>query len=412
MKFCLSGKGYNQNMAKFVRLFSLYRFLDAVKPVGVIFVLLFAHHGLTPFQISLLIGLWSATQLVFEVPLGAVADKFSRRNLLILAQTIHFLGFLLWLKGDFLFYAFGFFLWGIKNALASGTLEAFVYDELKSLGKESLYEKVNGQMESAFWSGITLSALLGGFFASFNYDLVLIVSLLTTLLAALALLMISPVSSFRSTGETKYFSILKKAFSQIKDDSFLGLTIAFLCLAFATYGAADEYWSLVYQALGLPVFWIGGLVSLGYGFFILAGWSLRFFTSPKIRGRDYLFLVIGGLFFLAAGLLNSLFSLLLIFSGMFFLKIAHLKFEAKFQAALPSGQRATLSSFKSLIFELVYMPLVLFFGLVADKINPIFLVFLLGAMLLFWLAVFGLFFPAVFRKLLLAQSLSAEKSKS
>ncbi len=85
---------------------------------------------------------------------------------------------------------------------------------------------------------------------------------------------------------------------------------------------------------------------------------------------------------------------------MFFLKIAHLKFEAKFQATLPSGQRATLSSFKSLIFELVYMPLVLFFGLVADKINPIFLVFILGAMLLFWLAVFGLFFPAVFRKLL------------
>ena len=75
-------------MKQFILKMSIYRFLDAVKFIGVIFVLLFAHNGMDPFQISILISIWSATQLFLEVPLGTVADKYPRRNLLIIALLI------------------------------------------------------------------------------------------------------------------------------------------------------------------------------------------------------------------------------------------------------------------------------------------------------------------------------------
>ena len=375
-------------MKQFILKMSIYRFLDAVKFIGVIFVLLFAHNGMTPFQISILISIWSATQLFLEVPLGTVADKYPRRNLLIIALLIHAIGFVFWLKGGFLFYVIGFIFWGTKNALTSGTLEAFVYDELKSFGKESSYEEVNGKLESAFWVGITVSAVLGGLIATVSYNLVLILSIITTLLAVFALLTIKSVRPVQTTGETKYLVLLKEAILEIKNNSTLIGIIAFFCLIFATYGAADEYWALIYQALELPLSVIGMFVALGYGSFVVAGWTLKFFNNSYIKGREHLLLVLSAIIFIIAGLLKSYISIPLIFLGMYIFKVAHLKFDAKFQYAINSDQRATISSLKSLIYEIVYMGFVLFFGFTSEKLGMISVVYLLGILLIGWLFIF------------------------
>lgn len=393
-------------MDSFIWKMSVYRFLDAVKLIGVIFVLLFAHNGMSPFQISVLISIWSITSLLFEVPLGTVADRYPRRNLLIIALLAHVVGFILWLKGGFIFYALGFVLWGFKNALVSGTQEAFVFDELKVHGKESLYEKVNGKLESAFWTGITVSAVLGGLVASINYNLVIVFSIITTLLAIVALLTIKSVKPTRSTGEVKYLDVLKEAITEIKTNTTLWGIIAFFCLIFATYGAADEYWALIYQALGLPVAIVGVFVAIGYGFFTLAGWTLHLFDNDKIRGKEHYLLLGSAIIFILAGLLKSFISIPLIFLAMYIFKIAHLKFDAKFQYAIKSDQRATVSSLKSLIFEFVYMGFVLMFGFTSEKIGITSVMYILGVLLLVWLAVFKVFLPVSLNKILAVKNTS------
>lgn len=379
---------------------SLYRFLDAVKLIGVIFVLFFAHNGMSPFQISILIGIWSLTQLLLEVPLGTVADKYPRRNLLMIALMIHAIGFTLWLKGGFVFYALGFILWGFKNALVSGTQEAFVYDELKTYGKESHYERVNGKLESAFWIGITTSAILGGSVATFDYNLVIVASITTTLMAIITLATIKSVKPLQSTGETKYIDVLKEAIGEIKDNSSLWGIIAFFCLIFATYGAADEYWALIYQALNLPISLIGVFLAIGYGFFTIAGWTLKLFDNDRIRGKEHYLLLVSALVFICAGVLKSYFSIPLIFFGMYIFKVAHLKFDAKFQHAIKSNQRATISSLKSLIFELVYMGFVLLFGFTSEKIGITSIMYLLGILLVCWLTIFRVFLPTTLQKII------------
>lgn len=387
-------------MNKFILKMSAYRFLDAVKLVGVIFVLLFSHNGMSPFQISVLISIWSATQLLLEVPLGTVADKYSRRNLLIIAQIAHVLGFILWLKGGFLFYALGFILWGFKNALTSGTLESLVYDELKTYSKESEYEKVNGKLESAFWIGITISAVLGGLVASINYNLVVILSIVTTILAMMVLLTIRSVKPVQTTGEAKYFNILKNAITEIKSNQVLLGIIAFFCLVFATYGAADEYWALIYQALKLPVSIVGVFLALGYGFFVLAGYTLKHFDNEKTKGREHWMVIISAILFILAGILRSYFSVPLIFLGMYIFKVAHLKFDAKFQYAIKSDQRATISSLKSFVFEIIYMAFVLMFGFSSEKFGVVSTSYILGALLIVWIGSFSLILPKVLRRIL------------
>src|SRR5690349_19752519 len=127
-------------MQSFVRKISIYRFLDSFNPILVIFTLLFSHNVLSTFQISLILVIWSVTQLILEIPTGILADKFSRKNILIVASINRIFGYGLWLiGGSFWIYTLGAMMWSIKNALMSGTLESFVYDELKTYGKEEEY---------------------------------------------------------------------------------------------------------------------------------------------------------------------------------------------------------------------------------------------------------------------------------
>lgn len=363
-------------MNSFVIKISAYRFLDAVKPIGVLFVLLFAEQGITPFQISVLICIWSATQMLLEVPLGAVADKFPRRNLLIIALLIHAIGFGFWLLGGFLFFAIGFILWGIKGALTSGTLEALVYDELKSAGKETEYEKVNGRLESVFWTGITASVLFGGLLSMYGYTSAVVVSIVTTLLAIVPLLLVARAPIVRSTKEVQYFQILKKALHEVKSNSSLLYLILFFCLIFAPYSAADEYWPLVYSELGLSGILLSMILAVGYLMFIVAGATSYLF--PKFLSRSRLILA-GALVLILTTVLNSDLTIPLILLAMYVLKVAHVKFEASFQHAIDSGNRATVTSLKSLLFEIGYLGFVLIFGFAGQIFGIITVVWVMGA---------------------------------
>lgn len=208
-------------MQSFLIKIYIYRFLDAFKLIGVIFALFFSQSGLNPFQISLLLSIWSITTILTEVPMGVLADKYYRRNLLIIGLILLAIGFCFWLKGGFINFAIGFVFWGLKNTLTSGTLEAFVYDELVAFGKEDQYERVSGKMGSAFSSGLMLSAIFGGLMAEISFLWVLVASIATTLLAGVALLTIRQVKAIQSTGETKYFQVVKEALSQIRGNATL-----------------------------------------------------------------------------------------------------------------------------------------------------------------------------------------------
>ena len=92
---------------------------------------MFADAGLSTSQISLLFAIWSVVSFAFEVPSGALADAWSRRGLYAIGELLTAAGFALWLIWPaFPGFALGFVLWGLGGALASGTLEALVYDQV------------------------------------------------------------------------------------------------------------------------------------------------------------------------------------------------------------------------------------------------------------------------------------------
>src|SRR4051794_11376583 len=112
--------------------------------------------------------------MVAEVPAGALADRFSRRGALVAGGLLEAGGYLLWVASPgFAGFAAGFVVWGLGGALASGALEALLYDSLSAAGEAAAYPKVLGRVTAIGLLAAVPSALLAtALFALGGYDLV------------------------------------------------------------------------------------------------------------------------------------------------------------------------------------------------------------------------------------------------
>ncbi|MGW6424292.1 MFS transporter [Nocardia sp. NPDC055053] len=143
-------------------------------PIYALYGVLFADHGLSTAQISLLLALWSMTAFVLEVPSGAWADTVSRRALLVLSSLLQATCFALWmLAPSFLGFALGFVVWGVASSLESGTFEALIYDDLVARGEPSAYASIMGWARGAQETTVLVAILAAApLFALGGYPLV------------------------------------------------------------------------------------------------------------------------------------------------------------------------------------------------------------------------------------------------
>jgi MFS family permease len=132
-----------------VRLFIIFRVLFNARFYYPVFSILFLDFGLTLSQFAILNAVWAATIVLCEVPSGALADSFGRRNLLVFAGSLMVVEIALWAfvpRGnlELLFWAFvvNRILSGMAEAAASGADEALAYDSLQQQGDSADWGRV------------------------------------------------------------------------------------------------------------------------------------------------------------------------------------------------------------------------------------------------------------------------------
>ena len=134
---------------KNVRMFIAFRIFFNARFYYPVFTIMFLDFGLTVAQFAFLNAVWAATIVIMEVPSGALADIWGRRNLIITASVLMIVEmFLICVapKGHptllFAFFMTNRILSGIAEAAASGADEAIAYDALKQAGREKEWNKV------------------------------------------------------------------------------------------------------------------------------------------------------------------------------------------------------------------------------------------------------------------------------
>jgi len=146
-------------------------------------------------EIAIYVSVSFFTQLVLELPTGALADMIGKRKTIALAYFVDSIQYLLfgfaWLFPQFMVLAV---ISGLGEALRSGSLEAMVYDSLKQDKKEGLFQKVMAKQGTRFQIGLVISTILGGFMASWWTQLPYVTSGIFLMVAALVSLhMVEPI---------------------------------------------------------------------------------------------------------------------------------------------------------------------------------------------------------------------------
>ncbi len=134
-----------------------------------VYMILFLDFGLTLEEFVILNAIWAGANVVLEVPSGALADIFGRKNLIVLAGFLMVLEFLIMClvplgNHSLVFWAFALnrFLSEAAEAAASGADEALAYDTINREGSSDewpqVLERLMRYQSAAFFTAMIVGA--------------------------------------------------------------------------------------------------------------------------------------------------------------------------------------------------------------------------------------------------------------
>ncbi|MFG2575245.1 MFS transporter [Streptomyces sp. NPDC048481] len=322
-----------------------YAFLDEFVLLYPVYVLLFADSGLSVGQISSLFVLWSLTGVMLEVPSGAWADAVSRRLLLWLGPLLGAAGFALWvLVPSYGAFAAGFVLWGARGALASGALEALVYEELERAGAADRYARMTGRAHALGQAAVmTATALAGPVLAAGGYRAVGAASVLAALLCAAAATRFPEHRTPAAPSEGGWAATLRAGFADVRADRRVLGALLLVPAVTAVWGALDEYTPLLVGETGVPDAEVPRLLVLIWAA-VTAG-SLLAGPAERLGRTGLAVLLAGAALALAAGALTGrpvgIVLVALAFGGF---QLATVLADVRLQRRIEGAGRATLTS--------------------------------------------------------------------
>ena len=174
-------------MQRNIKLYPWYRFLRNLSFYQAVWFLYF-QSNLSAAEAILLYAIYDITTTVLEVPSGYLSDRYGRRLTLIFSALAGLAGaVLLWLGNGFGAFALGQALLGAHAAFASGTDTSLYYESLAAEGREEEVEAGEVIAWRYSFTGLALSAFLGGGMALIDP----VLPFVATALAFVALLVVT-----------------------------------------------------------------------------------------------------------------------------------------------------------------------------------------------------------------------------
>jgi MFS family permease len=333
-------------MRKLLTKIYLYRIFSELILLYPLYNVMFVERGdLNTFQVSTLLGIWAGMILLFEIPSGAMADKYTRRSLLGWAQAVRAIGYAVWVfVPNYWGFLIGLALWGIARAITSGTFEALLFDELKAEGKESQYARVLGRSESlALFFSLGSTLLAAPVFLWLGYEGVLWFSVVATVIASLIAFTLPIRKRQEEVESSSYTSIIRKAINEVKRSSMLFRLICFGIFVGMLFRIFDEYASLIIKSGGIETGLIPIVSTLVFVPVIVADFLA--YKAEHLKQISFMILLIAaGLGLTLAGYELNWLGLIFFSLFMLLIKLSITVFNAKIQHAMKGEVRATVTS--------------------------------------------------------------------
>src|SRR5918994_2198196 len=329
--------------------------------------------GFDAAGVGLMAAVYAAVVPFFEVPSGILADRWSRRGVLILgcgaAAVSAAIG---GLSQNVATYMVSAVFLGLFFAMQSGTLESIVYDTvLEEIGDSGSFEATIGRLRLIESGALVASALAGGLIAEFAPLRVTYLLTVPLLVAACLVLLGFREPRLHKAGETDESGSLREqvreTYRVIVQPGRLRLVIAVTVAGALLMQGMLEFGPLWLVALGVPAVlygphWAGLTAALGVGGLLGARpwWSRRLTAVLLAAGivACCVVLVVGRSAYVVIGA-QVVLTLLVVAGGIPVLRRLH--------DGVPSAVRAGVASGVGTLTWVTFVPFALAMGLVTDR---------------------------------------------
>ena len=343
-----------------VRIYCIIQFLSsfAFGAIIPVYVLYYRHFDLNLFQIALVAAVFEASILIFEMPTGLIADIYGRKISVILSALTLFISGLIFINFPNLYgFIIAEVIMGLGESLKSASLEAWVVDSLKHQGKDQNVKDAFSEGKRFYYGGRLLGFVGGGYLGSLNIRYIwhpfVIVFLITFLFL---IFFMKEEYELKKTASAPIIKRIKDTIRQsIKVIKTERIIYALLILAFFfefSLETISQFWQVHFsENLLIKTQYFGWIVAIS-SFLVILFVNRVTKLYESLRKETTLLIIIKSIFGLSLLLValtyNPLIAIVFFiiiqtlegFSGPIFLDI--------FNKYIPSEQRATLLSFKSL----------------------------------------------------------------
>ncbi len=340
-----------KDMSNVWKLYAI-RFFHNLIPAYVIERLFWEQRGMTVQMVVYTEIIYAMTIVLLEVPTGIIADRWSRKRMMVLSALLSCCEILILVFAtEFWHFAAAVFLAGIGESASSGSENALLYDSLALKGRQSSFEKHLGRLNSWDFTAAIIAALSGSLLAGrFDFELnywISLVSMLTSL--AISLTLMEPENAEKEEDPIPIHGYVKDSLLFFKKNPVVCLVLLSGMVTGAALNFVDEFWQLYVHRIGIPVTYFG-LVSAGFMVLRLPG---NLFAYALIKVFRYRTLLAGitavfcvGLMYIS--LVKGLTSLVVIFILFLFSGAIEPIVSGYLHHRIDSNMRATIDSFQSL----------------------------------------------------------------
>ncbi|NOV03574.1 MFS transporter [Paenibacillus planticolens] len=286
---------------KNIRILFAFRFFSSLIPAYVIERLYWEDRGMTVQMVVYTEIIYALTIVLLEVPTGVIADKWGRKNMLVLSALLGCSEFLLLLVAtEFWHFALVVFLAGISRSASSGSDNAMLYDTLSLQGVAPQFEKLLGRLNACDFISAILAALCGSFLAGkfdleLNYWLSLVSSAIALFLAFL--LVEPPKGSLDTTGKEEmpsFRTYVTASLRFFRTNPNVTLVLLSGMVTGASMSYIAEFWQLYANRLGTPVLFFG-VLSAGIMLLQLPGNLLAYALLRRFSTRRLITFIMAGI---------------------------------------------------------------------------------------------------------------------
>jgi len=317
--------------------------------------------GLNDYLITIATLVYIAVMMVANIPLGILADRWSRKGVLYIA-TCALIGSSLacGLSYGLAMYATGISVWGLFYAAYAGTYDSAIYDVVvEETGSAEAFERCYGRVQMFEATAFITSALLSALVARYSLRLEYFLTIPVTCCAFATLRRFREPVLHRTAPRPRLAAHLGRL-ARGTTRGHVGWIVVALVANCVVMRLLIEFYQLWYLGLALPVIWYGPSCALMYSGAwaggALANW-LRGSRAALVAGLATL-VIACGLFVRDPRVVVGA-QVATIF-GVTVLNIVLLRY---LHDAMPSTIRAGVSSVVSTIGYGVFVPAALAFGL-------------------------------------------------